>query len=301
MALCLAAGPPRAAHADAAKAWAAAKAGLPSDTRAVISVDVAGVHKEAAFAKVFDKLRTNPEFATTLDALKTGCKIDAFNAIQGLVVAFGADPSEGVIYLAISGIDRPGLATCIQHVDKDKATKVSIKQDGNLTQLTEGDDTSFFAWIGKDVVAISFNPKDKSSLLKWIGGKGGLASAPVNKTVAKVNKAAAAWGAGELDKELQPGMTARSAYGAITLPQGNVSFDVHAVMASADQASSTVTAVQGQIAAARTGLAQQQPKAGALLDKLTVAASGPEVVIKASVPGQDLLELLAPMMGGGAP
>ena len=297
-ALGLIGGAARDAHADVGKAWAAAKAGFPEDTRSVISVDIAGVHKAAAFAIVLDKLRKFPEFATTLDTLKDGCKLDPLTAIQGVVVGIGADSSEGAIYLALGGIDRAGVATCIQKVDHDKGTKVAIKQDGNLTQLTEGDDTSYFAWIGKDVVAVSFHPQDKASLLKWIGGKGALAKAAVNPALAKVNKATAAWAAGIVDKELQPGMTAKAAYGAIGLAQGRVSFDVHAVMATSDQATAAATQAQGQLTAAKPGLQQQQPKLGELLDKMTIGAAGTEVVIKASIPEKDLLEAVAPLLSG---
>lgn len=297
-AVCLAGGASRAAHADAAKAWAAAKAGLPSDTAAVISVDVAGVHKAAAFAVVLERLRKFPDFATTFDTLKNGCKLDPLAVIQGIVVGMAPDSSEGAIYLSLGGIDRSRLATCIEKVDREKGTKVEIKQDGILTQLTEGDSTSYFAWISKDVIAVSFHAEDKASLLKWTSGKGALAKAPVNESLTKVNKAGAAWGAGKLDKELQPGITAKAAYGAIALAQGRVSFDVHAVLGSADQATQTATQAQTQLAGAKPGIQAQQPKLAELFDKMTIAAAGSEVVVKSSILEQDLLAAVTPLING---
>jgi len=144
---------------------------------------------------------------------------------------------------------------------------------------------------------VSFHPQDKAALLKWIGGKGALAKAAVNPSLAKVNKATAAWGAGIVDKDLQPGMTAKAAYGAIGLAQGRVSFDVHAVMGTADQASAAATQAQGQLAAAKPGVQQQRPKLGELLDKMTIAAAGSEVVVKASILEKDLLEVVTPLLG----
>ena len=64
------------ARGDAARAWAAARAGLPADTKVVIGVDVATVQKTQLFATFYPKLHDQPDIASLLDAIKDGCKLD---------------------------------------------------------------------------------------------------------------------------------------------------------------------------------------------------------------------------------
>ncbi|MBA3538583.1 MAG: hypothetical protein H0T79_03065, partial [Deltaproteobacteria bacterium] len=91
---------PTRAHADVSKAWAAAKDNLPSNTRAVLSVDVAAAVKSPTFAKVLAAvLAKEPEFREGLAVLKSACKIDLVAAVNGVVVAGDPENDKGVVYL----------------------------------------------------------------------------------------------------------------------------------------------------------------------------------------------------------
>jgi hypothetical protein len=284
------------ARADASRALTAAKAGLPADARILVGVDFAAIQKTQLFATYYPKLHDKPDAAKVLDALKDGCKLDPLVIIQGLVVATAGDGEDGAMYVAVQGVDRAKLATCLQAAAKtdDKSAKVEVKNAGNITEVTKGSDTAFFGWAGKDVVVVAFHANDKPSLVKWMGGKGALAKSELGKTLAKVNTAATIWGAAAEPKEIQPGMTARGGYGTVSYAKGNVAADVHAVMETAAQASSMSTMANQQLDEARKG--SLPPEFATLLKAVTVAVEKDEVRIKANVAEKDLLGAIASAM-----
>src|SRR5262249_46509994 len=134
------------ARADVSRAWTAAKAGLPADTKLVIGVDVAAVQKTQLFATYFPKVRDKPEAAKVLDATKDGCKLDPMAIIQSVVVATAEDQEDGVMYVATTGVDKAKLSSCLVATAKtdDKDAKIAIKSTGNVTEVTKGDETAFF-------------------------------------------------------------------------------------------------------------------------------------------------------------
>lgn len=286
-----------AAHADISKAWSAARAGLPSDAKIVVGVDFAAVQKTQLFATYFPKLRDKPEVANMLQAIKTACKLDPLTTIQGVVVATAGSEDDGAVYMSLAGTDRTRLSACLQaasqaEADKDGTkVKVTVKQDGAVTELTESKGTAYFGWVGKDVVVIPTHGRDKAALQKWMGGKGALAKGELGKTLGKANTSAPMWGAGLGEKELQPGVTVKGGYGAVKVAGGNVDVDVHGVMGSADQATTMATSANQQLGAAKSGGALP-PAVQTMLKSVTVAAAKDEVVVKASVGEKDLIGFL---------
>ncbi len=284
------------ARADTARAWAAAKAGLPADTKVVIGVDVAAVQKTQLFATFYPKLHDQPDIAKVLDAMKDGCKIDPLAVIQGIVVASSGEQDDGAMYLAISGVDRNKLSSCLQTAAQANAPaaeagdkpKVTIKQTGNITEVSRGGDSGYFGWVGTNVLVVTFHATDKASLTKWMGGKGALTRSDVGKTLVRVNTAAAMWGAGTGTKELQPGMTARGGYGAVTYAKGQLSADIHAVMETAAQAGSASMMANQQLNLIKaTG--QVPAELAPVVQAILISADHDEVRIKASVAEKDVL------------
>ncbi len=287
------------AHADASRAWTAAKAGLPADTKVVIGVDFGAIQKTKLFTTYYPKLRDKPEVSKVLDSMKTICKLEPLSTVQGVVVATAGDRDEGAVYLSITGVDRARLSSCLQQAGQaaDKTAKVSIVQDGNITALTENTNTSFFGWVGKDVIVVSTHGKDKAALVKWMTGNGALAKSDLGKTIAKVNTAAPLWGAGEGSKEVQPGVTATGGYGSVTFASGNLNADVHGVMASAAQATTMAAAANKQLTEAKQG-AGMPPAIIGLLKAISVTSAKEEVVVKASVVEKDLMVVIGLAMSG---
>ncbi|HEX2690837.1 MAG TPA: hypothetical protein VHN14_29695 [Kofleriaceae bacterium] len=287
------------AYADGSKAWTAAKASMPPDAKIVLGFDVATIQKTQLFTTFYPKLRDDPKFAQVLDTMKTACKLDPLAAIRSVVIATSGDQEDGAAYIAVTGLDKAKLSSCLAAAGKkdDADAKISIKQDGNITVMTKGDDKAFFAWIGKDVIVVTPHATDKGLLVKWMGGKGALARSDLGKTLAKVNTSAALWGAGEGEKELETGVKAKGGYGAVTFAKGNLDADVHAVMESADQATKMATTMQGQMDALKKAGMGPMQKLGDLAKGVTVTTSSNELVVKGSFVEKDLLEAIVPLLG----
>jgi hypothetical protein len=286
------------AHADASRAWAAAKAGLPADAKFVFGLDVTALQKTQLFATYYPKLRDTPDSAKILGQVKDACKLDPVAIIQGVVVAMSSDQHDGAAYVSFAGVDKAKLSSCIQLITQadHQDVKVTVKQDGNITEVSKGADTAFFGWIGKDVVVVSLHAQDKAALVKWMGGKGALAKSDLGKVVAKVNTSAAIWGATTADKELDAGITVKGGYGTVTYAKGNVAADIHATMASPGDATKMATMTGSQLDAAKQS-GQLPPDLNAVLGAITVSADGDQVRIKASVGEKELLGALSVVLG----
>lgn len=316
---------PLAAHAET-KAWAAAKAGLPADTKLVIGIDMAALTKTQLFSTYYQKVLAKADASDTrvIDAVKAACKLDPMTSVQSVVIATndrGSDgDADGAAYIAFNGLDKAKLATCLpaaieiahaqkakeQAKDKDakpvepKADKVAIKNDGNITVITKGDTTSYIAWTASNVLVVPFHATDKAALTRWMSGKGALAKTSLQKSIAKANTSATIWGAGELTKELQPGTTLKGGYGSFNGAKGNLDVDTHLTLGSAEQATKLATDAKNQIEQAQKG-GMLPPALAGLVKGVAISAANDELVIKASATEKDVmsaLDMAMALMGG---
>jgi hypothetical protein len=290
-------------HAGAdSKAWTAAKLGLPADAKLVVGVDFAAIQKTQLFATYYPMLLEKADAAKAIDTMKDACKIDPLAAVQAVVVATSSDHQDGAVYIALAGVDKAKLSACLQRTAQDKAdkaepVKVSVKQDGNITEVFDGKGSMFFGWVGKDVVVVSLHGQDKPSLVKWMSGKGALARSSIGKTIARTNTSATMWGAGEETKEIEPGLTVKGGYGAVKISKGNLDADVHAVMENAAAATTMASTANKQLDEAKQ--APQVPAMiVAMLKAVTIAAANDEVVLKANVVEKDLMSVLSLALSG---
>jgi hypothetical protein len=290
------------ARADTARAWAAARAGLPADAHFVFGLDIAALQKTQLFATYFPMLRDKPDTAKVLDAVRDLCKLDPVAIVQGVVVGMSSDQSEGAAYVALKGLDRTKVSACLQQIMQSGKSdlKVSVKQDGDVTVISHGSDSHFVGWAGKDVVVVALHPEDRPALARWMGGKGALGKTGIGKTLGKVNTAAEIWGAGEGQRELEPGITLAGGYGTVGYAKGNLAADVHAVLGNADQATKEAGAINQQLDQARQGT-QLPAELSAVAKAVTVSAESDQLHIKANLRERDLLRALEVVFGGHKP
>lgn len=297
------------ARADTAKAWNAARAALPADTKAVVGVDLAALQKSELVKALLPKLMS-ADAKQAVDTMKATCKVDAMTALQGMVLAVSDATSDGAAFFSLNGVDRAKFSTCLQAVvaSGDKNAKVTIKQDGALTQVTSGTTTKYFGWIGKDVVVVPFKPDDKAAFAKWSGGKGALTKTAAQKFVAKANTGAAIWFAGEKPKSVDIGMPVVGGYGGVTLAAGKVGVDAHAKMTTPNDATTLSKGIKAQLDQGKKSAEGTFPAAVTVFSAINVASTGDEVGIKANVAEADLAQLVSMAMtmgaaggGGGAP
>jgi hypothetical protein len=282
-------------------AWSAARLGLPAEATLVAGIDVAALRKTEVFAVLYPKLLELSEVAEVVAAMKTTCKLDLPAVVQSVV--FSADDErDGALYVALAGVDKARLSSCLQQLAQklDAAAKVTVKHDGNVTTVSDGESSRFFGWVGKDVVVMPVRSDDKAALLKWVGGKGAFAKSKPGKSIAKVNPSAALWVVGDKTQEIQPGITMKGGYATVALARGKLDADVHAVLADAAQAQALASGTQRQLDEAR-GAPILPPAIATVLKAITIAAAGDEVAIKASVADADLASALGfafTVMGG---
>ena len=287
------------ARADIAKAWGAAKAGLPADAKVVFAIDFAALQKTQVFAQLWPKMLERFDAAKVLDAMKADCKLDPMAIVQGAVIAMADGQREGAAYVAVAGADKAALSACLQRemeMHGDKSAKVTVKQDGNITQVTNGSDSMFLGWVAKDIVVVPLTNNDKATVVKWMSGKGALGKSSVGKTLAKVNTSAALWGAGEGNDELQPGVTVKGGYGSVSFAKGNVDANLHATAGGAAQAKTMAESTQKQLDGVRN-TPLLPPSLGLMLQAVTITTVNEEVVIKANVVEKDLVSALSLALG----
>jgi len=283
---------PRLAGAETSRAWNAARDNLPADTAIVMNVNIAALAKSQIVSQMLPMmLGADQDAKKTFDMFKSECKLDPFSAMQSVLVGTDAAQQHGVAYIALAGIDRPKLTACMTTIAKSMTKQpVSIKTDGNISEITVDKGTVYVGWIGNDVVVVPLKDSDKASLASWMGGKGGFARSTAAKPVAKVNTGAAIWGATAASKQL-PDATMKVGYGSITYANGNLSADVHAQLENAKQATAMATQANAQIAQFKGDASIPQGISDAI-KTLKVASVADEVTVKASIAEKDLTQLL---------
>ena len=125
--------------------------GLPADAKLVAGIDLAALQKTQLFATFYPELLQKAEAKKVIDSIKDTCKIDPLTAVQTVVVAISDDQKDGqkdgAVYIAFSGINKAKLSSCLQLTVQgiaDKSAKISLKQDGNVTEISDSKDTVFF-------------------------------------------------------------------------------------------------------------------------------------------------------------
>jgi hypothetical protein len=285
-------GAPRLAGAETSRAWAAAKDNLPADTAIVMNVNIAALAKSQIVSQMLPMMLGADEDAKkTLDIFKSECKLDPFTAMQSVLVGTDAAQQHGVAYIALAGIDRPKLTACMSSIAKVMAKKpVTIKSDGNISEIALDKGTVYVGWIGNDVLVVPLKDNDKASLASWMGGKGSFARSTAAGPVAKLNTSAAIWGATTVTKQL-PDATMKVGYGSISYANGNLSADVHAQLDNPKQAAAMATQVNGQIAQFKGDKSIPQGITDAI-KTVKVTSVADEVAVKASIAEKDLAQLL---------
>lgn len=276
------------------KAWAAAKAGLPSDTKAVVGLDIATIRKSQLFLQWYPKLIAKQDAASAIAAMKAACNIEPTQALQSAVIALGPEPEDGAVYLALANLDRAKVSSCLATAvaNGDKSVKVSVKNDGNVTEVTKGESTTYFGWIGKDIVVLPYKSSDKASIAKWSANKGAFARSEAARLLGKTSTSGVIWFAGEKPKSADLGAEIRTGYGVIKYGGMIYDADLHGQMATADAAAAFVTATRAQLDQGKK-LAVVSPQLNAVLNAILISNADADVVIKAKVGESDLLGVLA--------
>ena len=289
---------PLIAQAGTSKSWTAAAKVRPADTKMIVGVNVVTIRQSTIFNTLFPTLMASEKDAQqVLDVIKGSCGIDALTAITDATVAM-TDGEKGGIFLALNGVDEKKLTTCMVTVGKKMANAtITAKRTGNVVEYSESgkSDKLYVGWIGADVLVIATDPQDRTLLDKWMGGKGAL-NADMARGVKGINAGAAMWVVAMEKTTISPTATSKGGYGSLDLAGGTLTLDGHMVLSSAKEASAAAVELNKQLAGMSGNM---PPDVAKMMKSVKIAASGDEIVAKASVAEKDLLNLMGMLMGGG--
>ncbi|HVK88553.1 MAG TPA: hypothetical protein VM513_30755 [Kofleriaceae bacterium] len=273
---------PTRADADPAKAWAAAKTHLSGAPVIVGGVNITELGK-SSIVKMALPLAA-PDVKKALDQLQRVCGIDAWKTVEAIAWGTDKDFDEGVLFVAVKGIDQAKVSACVEGIvkdDGDAAATVSVTSDGAITALSTGKHTYHLMWIGKDVVALSLDPSDKAQLARWTPKKGALARSKLGKLAAKTNTRATVWAA-TTDVNDYDGAKISATYGSLSLRGGNVAVDIHAAFDDAAKAKEAADKLGAQLA----GSADLK----SIADRISIKPAASELVVKANVTESEVMQ-----------
>jgi hypothetical protein len=290
-----------AAFADApGDAWDAAKKMLPGNAVWVGGMNVATIRGSTIFQQLYPKLLANAgEGKEGLEMVKTECKIDVMDAIQGLVVA-ADDANQVVLVISTKGLDKSKINDCAQKVAKKEKKDLTVGAadgQGIVEYSVKGEnDHAFIAYLPKGVMVIAPEGKDKAGLQKWLAGKG--AAGQLASGIGKVNTGAALWGVFGKAQELEPGMNMKVGYGQADLAAGNISCEIHLALGSAKEATDAVAKANKQLEDAKKG-GNIPPALAGVVKSVKIQAVGDEFQVKAQMAEKEALSIIGMAMGGG--
>lgn len=301
------------AHADMAKAWTLAQTNTPATAAVVLGIDVGALAKSPLFAGVVSfVLASRPEVRSTVDLVKRWCNIDPATAITGIVAVADSQQREGVLYLQL-GIEQAAANACIDTIARSvlRATtdsRISIKKDGTISELSidfahpeplarssrekpPQRERLYIAWVDKTVLAIPLDIDDKPMFKRWLSQRGAFKTARLGKALATLDKRASIIAGSAVPAHFDTPLAVRLGYGAITVGKTNVLADLRLALESPEAATAAVARTnvglkelisRGQLAA----------NVVTILKSVMISERGSDLVIEASVPEANLLELL---------
>ncbi|HEY0194879.1 MAG TPA: hypothetical protein VGC42_27390, partial [Kofleriaceae bacterium] len=175
----------------------------------------------------------------------------------------------------------------------DKTASIKIKNDGNITEVTKGDTTNYFGWIGKDVLVLPKKSGDKSAIARWTSGKGAFAKSDAARLLAKTTTTGAVWFAGDKPKGADlGGADFQTGYGAIKYGSAMYDVELHGQLATAASATAFVANTKQQLEQGKK-LAAVSPQLNNVLNAVFITSADTDVSIKAKIGESDLLGVLA--------
>jgi hypothetical protein len=282
------------AHADYSKAWNAAKANLPANTRAVALLDLSAFDRSPHFERLLKTALANERDLREFDAeVKKLCKLDIAKVVEGLVVAGDPEKPQIVFYVQLAA-DRAKVSTCFEAmVNKKAGEKVALKQEGIYTVLTSkaGGRELYVAWPAPNVLVFRVRSVEQAHLARWVG-QTGWTSSPVAPLLAKTDPKAIAAGAFAFDKPIDGKVPLTSGYGHLLKAGSTVTATLVARALDATGATWIAAEVNKELKSEKTRKRVHEAIRN-LMSKISITAQGTEVTLKGTGSEKDLADAIA--------
>ena len=291
---------PSPARAGTTKAWTVAKANLPAQTAVAIGIDAATIIKSATFQQVFQAaIAKSTDAQQVLDQVKATCKIDPLAVVKSVAVGLDAQQDDGAVYVTVAGFTPGKLVGCLKDVVKaqqqaqgsaSKVDAIKVTTDGNITEMSGGDKTIYFGWLGGDtLVVVPKHMDDKTELKTWMGG--GFSQSEVAKTLASVKTDATVFVTSSVGKSLDATHTIHNGYGWANFAGGKIAVEFHGNLGDPAAAASLASDANTQLAGMRTS--PPIPALGPMFKTLAVTSVKSELVATTSMSEADLSSLIS--------
>ena len=296
---------------------AAMLAHLPADAWGVVGVRAARARRVPALAPLLARMPALP-----LDpSIGRACGLDPFAAVDLAVAALGGGGGEQAVVVALAGtFTRDSIARCIADRSAQTGERLSAADDGPLTVYGPGGAArggggagaagrAYAYWPAADLVILSPAADGARAALMVLAGAGGAAPIPApTGCLGRVHTDAALWAAGLVSPAMHRRMAAvgadvpgvRGFFATVDAdPSGDGSVSVlvglrFATDREAAGAADSFRAQRGDLARA-----MPDPRAGAIVKRLEVARSGPDLAVQASL-GPTEVELVVALIAAAA-
>jgi hypothetical protein len=293
-----------AAEKPASGDASAMMAHFPKDTEAVLTFSIANMRSTPMWAKYSAQMMAS--MADKMSEFKEACGVDPFTTIESVHVGVNTSKSEEPVVI-VKGFNRAQVKACMEGTAKKEGKEVKVEDDGNFTKMTRDGKEVMLAWANDTTLLMVPEKGDKEYLQARLDGKDGLnGNAEFGAVASAANQGAAIWFAAvpvdgtELAKGIAGnplGVAPKGLYGSLDFTDG-LGVNLGARFGSAEEA----TGAKDKVGPMLQQFKPMLGPAGAMVDKVKLAASGNDMTINLNLSNQDLeqmQQMLGPMMGGG--
>jgi hypothetical protein len=286
-------------------------AAVPTTAEQVVVVDVPRVLDAPLVARAADMLvARDPGLAASLQRLHDTCKLDP-KTIKHVTLAIGphAGQSTGPVLLVVTGqLVENDVASCVRTMVGQGGGALTAKPLGTHTlyEARDGNRTMWFAFGRADTVVLG---PSEAFVTEALGdGKKVMDNPEMAKWIGMADQKAPVWAAGRVPElvsqrlvkvvngQISAGPTA---FAALFDPTSGAKLELDAIMANPADAKTVESFAKPQLAA--MGMVAQAKSLGTIVDKVSIAADGVALRIRASLDPDEVNQLISALDGGQPP
>jgi hypothetical protein len=275
---------------------------VPANSAVVFNIDLDQVRSLPLYQMIWGMATADPEVQGMLTEIQTATGFDPNRDLGSVVFAIPGGEDERFAVLIEGTFDPTRIATFLATMP---ATEMASDTYGTYTRYHNpsetGSDKPFFSFVGANIVAFG-TEAELNAVLDIAAGTGAnvTTNATLNNVISLTDMSGLFWFAMTVTPEMAAQM-ADSPVAGMTSARGGASYNAglnanYTVgCADATAATNLATFLNDQIAQARTSPELTAMGLGAVLDGVTIAASGTDVTIAATIPEATINQIIGIM------
>ncbi|ACY14130.1 protein kinase domain-containing protein [Haliangium ochraceum] len=189
---------------------------LPRDASVVARIDIARVLSSPLYESLLAPMLATEMEGDVGDALRS-CS-QGRHAARSFTLAV---VDEDDVVVAIEGLTRESLGTCLRRLASSVDESVKVRQHGRLTEADDGDETMWFGWIDDTTAVTRRGPDARAAVESLLAGSNGVdGDARTMALIDQVDEDAAFWLVAAQAERLTDDVSFESLYVSLDLSQG---------------------------------------------------------------------------------